>query len=136
MKRYVALVMCTIFLSATIMGGAGFCADQQSGGPVRQAPASDYPFPEAPVWDDIATIEMPPADYSPIYKAAAPNEGNSVLFDIAILRPAGIIACALGLVASVAALPFSIPSGSTDKVGKTLIADPFAYTFSRPLGQN
>jgi hypothetical protein len=136
MKRYIALVMCTVFLSATIMGGAGFCADQQKGAPGNRPPTPDYPFTEAPVWDDIATIEMPPGDYSAVYQMSAPNEGNSVFFDVAILRPAGLIACALGLAASVAALPFAIPSGSTGKVGKTLIADPFAYTFKRPLGQN
>jgi hypothetical protein len=61
--------------------------------------------------------------------------GESVLFDLIFLRPAGIIACAVGIVGSVAATPFVMSSGEAG-VYKGLVADPFAYTFKRPLGRS
>lgn len=62
-------------------------------------------------------------------------EDIPVIIDVLILRPAGLAACAVGLIAAAIALPFAIPSGSTDKVG-ALIQEPFYYTFKRPLGKN
>jgi hypothetical protein len=59
-----------------------------------------------------------------------------VIYDVLIMRPLGLAACIVGLAAAVVALPFAIPSGSTDKVYQALIVDPFHYTFKRPLGKN
>ena len=59
-----------------------------------------------------------------------------VIIDVLILRPAGLVACVVGLAAAVIALPFAIPSGSMDKVSRALIQEPFVYTFKRPLGKN
>lgn len=63
-------------------------------------------------------------------------EDIPVIIDVLVLRPAGLVACALGLVSAVIALPFAIPSHSMDKVSKVLIQEPFYYTFKRPLGKN
>lgn len=59
-----------------------------------------------------------------------------IIIDVLILRPVGLAACVVGLAAAVIAMPFALPSNSTDKVYRALIADPFNYTFKRPLGKN
>jgi hypothetical protein len=59
-----------------------------------------------------------------------------VIIDVLILRPVGLAACVVGLAAAVIAMPFALPSNSTDKVYRALIADPFHYTFRRPLGRS
>jgi hypothetical protein len=61
--------------------------------------------------------------------------GESVLFDLIFLRPAGILACAVGLIGSVAITPFAITSTDSNAY-KGLVAEPFAYTFKRPLGES
>jgi len=58
-----------------------------------------------------------------------------VVIDVLFLRPAGLVACVAGLAATVVALPFALPSGSMDQVYQALIADPFYFTFKRPIGQ-
>jgi hypothetical protein len=62
-------------------------------------------------------------------------DGESVLFDLIFLRPAGILATAVGLIGSVAITPFAITS-TDSKAYKGLVAEPFAYTFKRPLGES
>ena len=59
---------------------------------------------------------------------------EAMLGDFVIVRPLSVIGCALGIVGTVATLPFSVPSGSTGTVARKLIAEPFAFTFTRPLG--
>ena len=63
-------------------------------------------------------------------------EDIPVLIDVLILRPVGLASCAVGLAATVFALPFAIPSGSVEKVTQALIREPFDYTFRRPLGES
>lgn len=59
-----------------------------------------------------------------------------VILDVLVLRPAGLAMCTLGWVAAVVALPFALPGGDCSKVYQYLIADPFEYTFKRPLGRD
>jgi len=59
-----------------------------------------------------------------------------IIIDILILRPAGLATCVIGLAASIIALPFALPSKSTDRVYKVLIEEPFYYTFRRPIGKS
>ncbi len=61
--------------------------------------------------------------------------GDAAFFDAVVMRPAGLVACAAGLAASVVALPFALISGSQAQMYDTLIATPFAYTFKRPIGE-
>ena len=63
----------------------------------------------------------------------APAAG-SVIADFFFVRPFGFAAIAVGTLFTVASLPFSIPSGSTGAVAQKLVAEPFNYTFTRPLG--
>jgi hypothetical protein len=60
--------------------------------------------------------------------------GGTMLVDGIIVRPVGVIAIAAGFVGTVLTLPFSIPSGNVNAVAQKLIGEPFAFTFTRPLG--
>lgn len=60
--------------------------------------------------------------------------GELVLVDALILRPAGVAALAVGLAGSLAILPFTALTNSAPIVGRSLIKEPFDYTFNRPLG--
>jgi hypothetical protein len=62
------------------------------------------------------------------------TDGMAIVADVLIARPVGLVSIVFGSVMYIVALPFSIPSDSVDKAGKLLVADPFKYTFSRPLG--
>jgi hypothetical protein len=45
-----------------------------------------------------------------------------------------MVTLSIGTVFFIGSLPFSVVSGSTGKAAKTLVGDPFNYTFTRPLG--
>ncbi len=68
------------------------------------------------------------------YNRPAPT-GEAVIGDTLVARPAGIAVCAVGLVASVIALPFALISNSQSNVYESLIATPFRFTFKRPVGE-
>lgn len=69
------------------------------------------------------------------YEPDYPPSGSSMLVDIVIARPLGLVATVIGAAAWVVSLPFSLPSGSADEAAQALIADPARYTFKRPLGE-
>jgi hypothetical protein len=54
--------------------------------------------------------------------------------DVFIVRPVGLAACAVGLLGSIVAMPFASLSGNDREVSRRLVAEPFAYTFTRPVG--
>lgn len=60
--------------------------------------------------------------------------GLEMFTDMLIVRPAGIIATALGTATFVVALPFTLASGSVADAGETLVVNPAMYTFVRCLG--
>lgn len=77
------------------------------------------------------------AEGAPAYPRAAAQEspdGGVMLADVLVARPLGIAACVLGLVGTALAAPFAAISGNMDEVAQRLVADPFAYTFERPVG--
>jgi hypothetical protein len=85
----------------------------------------------------ISLIQIPafagtPTRYSIDERGDIPLD--STLFDLIILRPVGIAACAVGLAASVIAFPFALTTGAGAEVGDKLITEPFDYTFRRPIG--
>jgi hypothetical protein len=63
-----------------------------------------------------------------------PPSTGAILGDFIFIRPFGVIAVAVGVVATVATLPIAVPSGSVGTVAQKLVAEPFAFTFTRPLG--
>lgn len=72
--------------------------------------------------------------HSKTVKQESPD-GGIMLADILVTRPIGIAACALGLVGTVLAAPFAAIAGNMDEVTQRLVADPFAFTFERPVGR-
>jgi len=54
--------------------------------------------------------------------------------DLILLRPIGLVVTAIGAAAYVVSLPFTLPVGNSNKVGKKLVADPAMFTFARCLG--
>ena len=59
---------------------------------------------------------------------------GAIIGDFIFIRPFGVIAVAAGVVLTVASLPISVPSGSVGTVSRKLVAEPFNFTFTRPLG--
>jgi hypothetical protein len=62
------------------------------------------------------------------------GDDAAIVFDLVILRPAGLIATAAGSVVFVVALPFSLITGSVGKTFNALVAGPAEYTFWRTMG--
>ena len=60
--------------------------------------------------------------------------GGAMMFDLAVVRPVGIVATAVGCVFFVVSSPFSALGGNIDAAGQKLVKDPVAFTFKRPLG--
>ncbi len=71
--------------------------------------------------------------------ASGPAFGNEreldITADVVLVRPLGLVAVVLGTAAFIVALPFSVPSGSVETTARTLVAEPFKYTFARPIGE-
>lgn len=60
----------------------------------------------------------------------------SVILDLLILRPVGLVATVAGTIIFVGSLPISLPTGSVGKAFNSLMARPAAYTFRRTLGED
>lgn len=67
------------------------------------------------------------------YERAEPS-GAEIMLDIILIRPLGIVATAIGGVVFLVGLPFTLPTSSVKVSAEKLVADPFYYTFSRPVG--
>ena len=146
MKKYAAFILCAVFLAVAFPVGPGWCDEmQQAAGPTDQSQPPAYPIAPPAAQGPAAPPEQAQAPAAPpvqrqIEGAYAPErsaepESTSVFFDIFILRPAGVLACAGGLIGTVVALPFMLIPNSEPTVVKTLVVEPFAYTFVRPIGK-
>ena len=69
------------------------------------------------------------------YFEAEEPSGGAMMFDLAVVRPVGIVATAVGCVFFIVSSPFSALGGNIDSAGEKLVKDPVAYTFKRPLGE-
>ncbi len=61
--------------------------------------------------------------------------GTAIALDVLIARPLGIVSLALGTVIFIVALPYTIPSWTLGRTADKLVADPFRFTFLRPVGE-
>jgi hypothetical protein len=77
---------------------------------------------------------MPPAPALAQSAAGTGDRGTDMMLDLLILRPLGLLTAGLGSAAFVVSLPFTLPSGSAGAAACELVKEPFAYTFTRPLG--
>ena len=78
------------------------------------------------------TSSETPRDYTAQQRESPP--AGAILGDFIFIRPFAVIATAIGVVGTVATLPISVPSGSVGTAARSLIAEPFKFTFTRPLG--
>lgn len=62
------------------------------------------------------------------------GEDAAIVADILLVRPVGVVAIVVGSVIFIVSLPFTIPSHSVGTAARVLVAEPFAYTFLRPIG--
>ncbi len=58
------------------------------------------------------------------------DKGTDMVVDAVVMRPLGLAATVL----TVVALPFTIPGGNVEESARELIVRPAEYTFKRPLG--
>jgi hypothetical protein len=63
------------------------------------------------------------------------RSGEKMAADLVFLRPAGIIATALGSAAFLVSIPFSALGGNTKEAFEKMVKKPAQYTFARPLGE-
>jgi hypothetical protein len=61
--------------------------------------------------------------------------GEAMAADLVLLRPLGFAATAIGTVLFAASLPFSAMGGNAKGAFDTLVGEPGAFTFARPLGK-
>jgi hypothetical protein len=83
----------------------------------------------------VVVVGVPPAlaiDQEQVNREPTTNE---VLTDALVARPLGLVGTVIGAVAFVVTLPFTIPSGTTDRAAEAMVAKPARYTFKRPIGQ-
>ncbi len=59
----------------------------------------------------------------------------SIILDLLVLRPVGLVATVGGVVIFVGSLPISLPTWSVGKAFNALVARPASYTFWRKLGE-
>lgn len=84
------------------------------------------------------TFFVVPVFSQDVYKTWQPPnaepEGEKVLWDALVMRPAGLITCVLGIGGYIVSLPFSLTSQTQNQAFHSLIVEPINYTFSRPIG--
>jgi len=61
--------------------------------------------------------------------------GEAIIFDLILGRPLGLVTVVAGTAIFIVGLPFTVPTGSVGSAADKLIADPFRFTFIRPVGQ-
>lgn len=69
--------------------------------------------------------------YSPVEQEPT---GGMMMWDALVMRPVGILGTAGGAVVWLVSYPFAALGGNTDESTQKLVAEPFSWTFSRPLG--
>jgi len=128
MKK-VILFFLSLFL---VVGLAVDAHGQASSEPTNDSGAQQQEPPAAGASVPSQASSQPTSDSS-VQQQELPSTG-AILGDFIFLRPFGLAATVIGAAMTVVTLPIAIPSGSTGAVAKKLIAEPFAFTFTRPLG--
>jgi hypothetical protein len=68
-------------------------------------------------------------------ETANPPSAEEMALDVVLVRPLGIVSIAAGTVFFIVSLPFTIPSRSVGVAARRLVAEPFKFTFTRPIGE-
>ena len=75
-----------------------------------------------------------PAAFADEYLESQKPSGGQMMWDTLFMRPIGIVATAVGCVVWLVSYPFAFLGGNTNESTQALVADPFEWTFQRPLG--
>ena len=67
--------------------------------------------------------------------AGSGKDAPSIIADVFICRPLGILALAGGSALYVLSLPFTVPANGKEAAKRTLVLFPYHYTFTRQLGE-
>jgi len=62
------------------------------------------------------------------------RSGEKMAVDAVFLRPAGLLATALGSLVFIVSVPFSALGGNTEEAFEEMVKKPARYTFKRQLG--
>ncbi len=62
-------------------------------------------------------------------------DGTIIVLDVLLARPLGIASIALGAGVFIIALPFTLPTRTVGTAADKLVAEPFRFTFIRPIGE-
>ncbi len=73
-------------------------------------------------------------EYDRGYLDSEGPHGADMAGDLFIVRPATAGITVIGTAVWLVSLPFTLIGGNAGEAGKTLIVEPFSYTFARPLG--
>ncbi|MEK6791231.1 MAG: hypothetical protein AABY45_05965 [Deltaproteobacteria bacterium] len=83
----------------------------------------------------ILALMVTAAPVSSFAQADRPEpSAMEITFDVLVIRPLGISATIVGTGLFIVSLPFALPTGSVGLSARKLVADPFAFTFLRPVG--
>lgn len=82
----------------------------------------------------VLAEEILPPDPTLTGRFTAEPQGEYIVFDAFILRPLGLFAMGVGAASAAFASPWTVSSGSEDRVNRELLQKPYWYTFCRPLG--
>lgn len=63
------------------------------------------------------------------------DEADAAAADTLLVRPFGIVSLAIGTAVFIVSFPFALLGGNVGETAKVLVADPFNYTFARPVGE-
>lgn len=81
----------------------------------------------------VTVVLAAPASAQVEVQKKEPGPG-AMTYDLLFLRPFGAVATVLGSAIFVVSLPFSALGRNVGRAGEVLVADPFVFTFARPLG--
>lgn len=62
-------------------------------------------------------------------------DAGRIAVDALLVRPAGLLAIAVGTALFIVTIPFSALGGNKDAVYKKLVVEPVEFTLRRPLGE-
>jgi len=71
---------------------------------------------------------------SAVFAKEKPEAAN-IIGDMVLLRPLGLCSLVIGTAFFIVSLPMAAVSQSTKQTAEVLVADPFKFTFTRPLGE-
>ncbi len=84
----------------------------------------------------LMSLASPSLAHAASYPDSLQDCGYPVIFDIAVMRPLGLVALGLGLGLFAPVAPWTILTAPTelDQVANALIGAPAVFIFNRPLG--